>query len=658
MPENNTLPPADDKNSPSKRRSPARQIILWLFILVVIPSVLFMMNRNEPQRVKELATSEFEELLTQKRIVNLSLTERTGSAIVDITGDYWTNPETIGQESSKGKFSSSVIYTDRIDKLIQDCCPDRKIVTKNHIISNILYSILPLLLLVVITYFLFSRQIRSAGGAALQFGKSRARRLNPHEENITLKDVAGCDEAKEEMREIVDYLKSPSKFSRLGGRIPRGVLMIGQPGTGKTLLAKAIAGEANVPFFTISGSDFVEMFVGVGASRVRDMFADAKKNAPCLIFIDEIDAVGRSRFSGIGGGHDEREQTLNAMLVEMDGFTDNSGVIVLAATNRPDVLDPALLRPGRFDRQVVLDLPDMEGRFQILNVHAKKVKISPDVDLHVIARGTAGFSGADLANLLNEAAILATRRNLDAIGLPELEESRDKVMWGKERRSRKLTDKTRRLTAYHEAGHALLNIHLKHTEPLHKVTIIPRGMAMGATMFLPAHDTYNITYNQAIDNMAMGMGGRAAEKIVFEDVSSGASMDLRQATEMARRMICEWGMDPNIGPVSFSQRQPNPFLAGPHNTGVDCSEETEREIDLAIRTLTENAYKTAMDILTEHRDQLELLATTLLKNESMSAEQIYELLQMPMPKDDEEEEKQVASATPQEPPKTEPQDAV
>jgi len=450
--------------------------------------------------------------------------------------------------------------------------------------------------------------------------------MNDDENQIRLKDVAGIDEAKEEMQEIVDYLKDPKKFQRLGGRIPHGVLMVGPPGTGKTLLAKAIAGEAEVPFFSISGSDFVEMFVGVGASRVRDMFAEGKKNAPCLIFIDEIDAVGRSRFSGIGGGHDEREQTLNAMLVEMDGFEANSGVIVLAATNRPDVLDPALLRPGRFDRQITIDLPDMQGRCDILKVHAAKYKLSPDVDLMQIARGTPGFSGADLANLLNESAILATRLEKESIGLPELEESRDKVRWGKERRSRKLTDEQRRLTAYHEAGHTLVNIFCKHAEPLHKVSIVPRGMAMGATMFLPEQDRYNITENEALDMMAMGMGGRCAEKIIFNELSSGATMDIRQATSIAHKMVCEWGMSPKMGPLNYQGREDHIYLGRDLTRSEGMSPDTSREIEMEIRRLVDGAEARADAILTEHKEMLEKLAQELLVRETMNASDVYELL--------------------------------
>ena len=448
---------------------------------------------------------------------------------------------------------------------------------------------------------------------------------------VTLADVAGCDEAKEDMQEIVDYLKNPARFSRLGGTIPRGVLLAGPPGTGKTLLAKAIAGEAKVPFFSISGSDFVEMFVGVGASRVRDMFEEGKQNAPCLIFIDEIDAVGRSRFSGIGGGHDEREQTLNALLVEMDGFAANQGVIVIAATNRPDVLDPALLRPGRFDRQITVDLPDLRGRTAILKIHAAKTKLAEDVDLRIISRGTPGFSGADLANLINEAALLATRRNLDAVGMPELEESRDKVRWGKERRSMKLDEAERRNTAYHEAGHALTGMLCKHCTPLHKITIIPRGAALGATMSLPEKDEVSKSRTELLDMLAMIFGGRVAEEVTFNEISTGAAMDIKQATDIAKKMVCQWGMSDSLDTVNYAGREEHIFVGRDITRSDDFSEATAREIDLEIRRIIDEAKKRAETLLRENQDKLNLLAETLLVRETMNAPEVYELLGMEMP---------------------------
>ncbi|MCL4107895.1 UNVERIFIED_CONTAM: hypothetical protein GTU68_001212 [Idotea baltica] len=429
---------------------------------------------------------------------------------------------------------------------------------------------------------------------------------------ITFKDVAGVEEAKEEVWEIVEFLKDPKKFQRLGGHIPKGVLMVGSPGTGKTLLARAIAGEADVPFFSISGSDFVEMFVGVGASRVRDMFEQGKKNAPCLIFIDEIDAVGRHRGHGMGGGHDEREQTLNALLVEMDGFEAQEGVIIIAATNRPDVLDPALLRPGRFDRQVTVNLPDVNGREQILKVHAKKVKVADGVDLGVIARGTPGFSGAELANLINEAALLAARKGMKAITLPEFEEARDKVRWGKERRSMAISEKEKENTAYHEAGHAILLCLLENTEPLHKVTIIPRGPSLGSTMWLPEEDKLTNRVNELLDQLVVIMGGRVAEEVVFGNVTNGASGDIKQATSIARKMVCEWGMSEELGMVEY---------------GRGYSEETAQKIDTEVKRLIDTAYQTATDLILENRDKLNTIAKGLLEFETLDGVHIDEIME-------------------------------
>ena len=474
--------------------------------------------------------------------------------------------------------------------------------------------------------------MRGSGGGAMQFGKSRARMILPDDIKTRFDDVAGCEEAKAETKEIVDYLRDPLKYKLLGGRIPKGALLTGPPGTGKTLMAKAVAGEANVPFFSISGSDFIEMFVGVGASRVRDMFDQARKNAPSVIFIDEIDAVGRSRFSGIGGGHDEREQTLNAMLVEMDGLESlNGAVIVLAATNRVDVLDPALLRPGRFDRQIVIDLPDISGRRKILDVHAKNVKLASDVDLDSLARSTPGFSGADLANLMNEAALLAARYNHTAATQADLEDARDKVCFGAERRSRVIPDHERKLTAYHEAGHALVNIHCKHGTPLHKVTIIPRGQALGLTMMMDHVDRYSRTKNEMLDTIAMSLGGRVAEEIVLDDISSGASQDIAHATNIAHAMVCSFGMSDKLGPVKYGERSEHIYVGRDITRNDSCSEETLREIDLEVKNIVSAQKDRATAILTEHRDQLEKLATALLEKETMDAKQVYALLDIPMP---------------------------
>lgn len=493
--------------------------------------------------------------------------------------------------------------------------------------TGLIVTFLPLILLLGLVYFFFRQQIKMAGRGAMSFGKSRAKMLTMDKNKITFKQVAGVDEAKEEVSELVEFLKDPKKFQKLGGHIPKGVLMVGSPGTGKTLLAKAIAGEADVPFFSISGSDFVEMFVGVGASRVRDMFEQGKKNAPCLIFIDEIDAVGRHRGHGMGGGHDEREQTLNALLVEMDGFDTTEGVIIIAATNRPDVLDPALLRPGRFDRQVTVPLPDVKGREAILKVHAKKVKMAADVDLNVIARGTPGYSGAELANVINEAALMAARRAAKAITTRDLEEARDKVRWGKERRSMAISEKEKETTAVHEAGHAILLEMLEHTEPLHKVTIIPRGPSLGSTMWLPEEDKYNTRKNELLDELVVIMGGRVAEEIMFGDVTSGASGDIRQATRIARKMVCEWGMSENLGMVEYGDNNEHVFLARDVSSGRGFSEDTARKIDAEIKNLIDNSYQRARDLLNKYRTEMDVLAKALLEYETLDGANVREIMQ-------------------------------
>jgi cell division protease FtsH len=476
-------------------------------------------------------------------------------------------------------------------------------------------------------YFLFRHQIKAAGKGAMSFGKSKAKLMTMDKGKVTFKDVAGVEEAKEEVWEIVEYLRDPKKFQRLGGRIPKGVLMVGSPGTGKTLLARAIAGEADVPFFSISGSDFVEMFVGVGASRVRDMFEQGKKHAPCLIFIDEIDAVGRHRGHGLGGGHDEREQTLNALLVEMDGFDTQEGVIIIAATNRPDVLDPALLRPGRFDREITVGLPDVNGREEILKVHSKKVKLAEGVDLGVVARGTPGYSGAELANVINEAALLAARKGLKAITLSELEEARDKVRWGKERRSLAISEKDKEKTAYHEAGHAILLVLLENTDPLHKVTIIPRGPSLGSTMWLPIADKYTQRKSELLDQLAVIMGGRVAEEVVFGDVASGASGDIKQATAIARKMVCEWGMSEELGMVEYGDHQEHVFLGRDMGSPRNYSEATAQKIDGEVKRLIDNAYAIATKLILEHRAKLDSIASALLEYETLDAKHIHEIME-------------------------------
>ncbi len=494
----------------------------------------------------------------------------------------------------------------------------------------ILLNALPLLLLAGFVFFLM-RQMQAGGNKALSFGKSRARLLSAQQKKATFKDVAGSDEAKEELQEIIDFLKDPQKFQKLGGRIPKGVLLVGPPGTGKTLLARAIAGEANVPFFSISGSDFVEMFVGVGASRVRDLFEQGKKNAPCIIFIDEIDAVGRHRGAGLGGGHDEREQTLNALLVEMDGFETNEGVILIAATNRPDVLDPALLRPGRFDRRVVVARPDVKGREEILRVHTRKVPISDDVDLSIIARGTPGFSGADLANLVNEAALWAARQNRKFVMMADFEMAKDKVLMGVERKSMILSDEEKKNTAYHEAGHALVAAMTPGADPVHKVTIIPRGMALGLTMQLPEADKHTYTKEYLEGMLAVLMGGRTAEEIFLGHITTGAGNDIERATEIARNMVCEWGMS-NMGPLAYGKKEEAIFLGREIAQHRDFSEDTAVQIDKEVKRIVNEAYENAHALLSNHRDTLEHVALALLEREVLDAIEVKLLMEgKPLP---------------------------
>ncbi len=487
----------------------------------------------------------------------------------------------------------------------------------------LLYQALPFVLMIGLAIFVMRQMQKNAGGGAMGFGKSRAKMLTAKEGKVTFDDVAGIDEAREELQEIVDFLKDPTKFARLGGKIPKGALLVGSPGTGKTLLARAIAGEAGVPFFTISGSDFVEMFVGVGASRVRDMFTEAKKNAPCIVFIDEIDAVGRHRGAGLGNGNDEREQTLNQLLVEMDGFEANEGIIIVAATNRPDVLDPALLRPGRFDRQVVVSRPDIEGREKILEVHTKKLPLAPDVDLRTIARGTPGFSGADLANLANEAALLAARKGKRLVAMLEFEEAKDKVMMGAERRSMVMTEDEKKATAYHEAGHALVSLHVPHCDPLHKVTIIPRGRALGVTWNLPERDRFSMNMKQMKARLALAFGGRIAEQLIYgnDELNTGASNDIQQATDMARSMVMEYGMSEKLGWLRYRDNQDEVFLGHSVARSQNVSEETSRLIDQEIRRLVEEGEATARTVLTDNLDQLHKLAEALLEYETLSGEE-------------------------------------
>lgn len=492
--------------------------------------------------------------------------------------------------------------------------------------TSILISLLPVILIVGVLYFLFTRQIKMAGKGAMSFGKSRAKMLTRDKDRVLFKDVAGCDEAKEEVSEVIDFLKDPKKFQKIGGRVPKGILMVGPPGTGKTLLAKAVAGEADVPFFSISGSDFVEMFVGVGAARVRDMFEQGRKNAPCIIFVDEIDAVGRQRGAGLGGGNDEREQTLNSLLVEMDGFDGHEGVIIIAATNRPDVLDNALLRPGRFDRQVMIDLPDLKGREEVLKVHVKKIKTARDIDLAAIARSTPGFSGADLANLLNESALIAARYNKTEVAMADVEEARDKISFGRERR-RLMDEEDKRMTAFHEAGHALVQAVINDKKMrLHKVTIIPRGNALGMTMFTPTKDILGYSKKELLNSICMAMGGRIGEEVETGDFSNGAAGDIKQATRIARHMVCDWGMS-DLGPVALGENQQQIFLAKEITRSQNYSEETARKIDGAITEIIKEQYERAQEIILAHREALDKISAALLEYETIEGKHVYEILE-------------------------------
>ena len=605
-------------------RFPMRVILIWVVVLIMVP-LFWKLRQSQQDSVEDLTYGQLEQKVEDGVVKKATVVAGVGS--LDTIKGVYEVPAKNGVETKSVGFAAKVKYSDDIRKFFKAHNISLEYTEANQWWMALITSgLLPVILIFAVIYFVFIRQIKLAGKGAMSFGKSRARMLNRDKNKVTFKEVAGMAEAKEEVEEIIQFLKDPKKFQRLGGRIPKGVLMVGPPGTGKTLLAKAIAGEADVPFFSISGSDFVEMFVGVGASRVRDMFEQGKKNAPCLIFIDEIDAVGRSRFSGIGGGHDEREQTLNALLVEMDGFDTQEGVIIIAATNRPDVLDSALLRPGRFDRQIVIDMPDLVGREEILKVHARAVKLSKDVDFTVIARGTPGFSGADLANLINEAALLAARNDKKGVGMEELEEARDKVRWGRERRSRVMDEKDKKVTAYHEAGHALVMFKLDFTEPLHKVTIIPRGMYLGATFSLPVKDKYHESKKQLLDEVAGIMGGRIAEELAFGDSTSGASGDIKQATHIARKMVTEWGMSEKIGMVNVSEHEEHMFLGRDLFKGREVSEQTARDIDGEVRRIIDEAYSRAKEILVTNKDKLIALAEALLEYETLDAAEITEII--------------------------------
>ena len=616
-----------------------QKLAIWVAILVLLAALFNLFNNPaQSQRGKEITYSEFLNAVDEGKVAEVTLagsriqgTMRDGAAAFST---YAPQDPTLVERLQKKDINFRARPSD-------EDVPS---------IMSMLLSWFPMLLLIAVWIF-FMRQMQSGSGRAMGFGKSKAKLLTERQGRVTFDDVAGVDEAKDELQEIVEFLRDPQKFQRLGGRIPRGALLVGPPGTGKTLLARAIAGEANVPFFTISGSDFVEMFVGVGASRVRDMFEQAKKNAPCIIFIDEIDAVGRHRGAGLGGGNDEREQTLNQLLVEMDGFESNEGVILIAATNRPDVLDPALLRPGRFDRQITVPNPDIAGREKILRVHMRKVPVAPDVDPKVIARGTPGFSGADLANLVNEAALLAARRNRRLVTQSEFEDAKDKVMMGAERRSMVMTEEEKLATAYHEAGHALVSIKVPGGDPLHKVTIIPRGRALGITMNLPERDKLSYSKQWCEARIAMSFGGRIAEQLIYgkEHLNTGASSDITQATQLARSMVTEWGMSEKLGPLRYNENQQEVFLGHAITQRQNMSEDTAKLIDQEVRRIVTEGEAKAREVLTAHRTELEAITQGLMEFETLTGEEVKALMRgekiMRTP-DDEGSVETVSSAVP------------
>ncbi|OWK31377.1 ATP-dependent zinc metalloprotease FtsH [Sphingomonas dokdonensis] len=613
MNENDKQPGDNGGNGPNPWM---KSLLIWVGILLSLAIVVTMFDgRSGTATGNAIAYSAFLDKVDEGTVKDVTISREQITGTLSSGEKFRTDPVSDPQ------------LTDRLRKAGVEISGKRD--EGPSIWQYMLVQALPFLLFLGIAFFVV-RQMQKGGGAggAMGFGKSRAKMLTQKEGKVTFADVAGIDEAREELEEVVEFLKDPSKFARLGGKIPKGALLVGSPGTGKTLLARAIAGEAGVPFFTISGSDFVEMFVGVGASRVRDMFEQAKKSAPCIVFIDEIDAVGRHRGAGLGNGNDEREQTLNQLLVEMDGFEANEGIIIVAATNRPDVLDPALLRPGRFDRQVVVPRPDIEGRIKILEVHMKKVPLAPDVDARVIARGTPGFSGADLANLVNEAALTAARKSKRLVAMQEFEEAKDKVMMGAERRSMVMTDDEKRMTAYHEAGHAIVALHEPASDPIHKATIIPRGRALGMVMRLPERDSYSYHRDKMYANLAVAMGGRVAEEIIFgyDKVSSGASGDIQYATGLARDMVTKWGMSDKVGPVDYAQPEGESFLGYSSSQPTHMSNETAQLIDHEIKTIVEGGLTRAKTVLTDHSDQLHLLAEALLEYETLSGDEIKKLI--------------------------------
>jgi cell division protease FtsH len=610
-----------------------KSMALWVVVLIAILLVVTMFRQNQAAPA-EISFSNFQQKLDGGEIQKVTIESSHISGELKSGGEFATYAPAVTEGLLEELKSKNVEVTAR---------PARE----SSFWQTLLISWLPMLLFIGIWIF-FIRQMQAGGGKAMSFGKARARLLTENQQRITFEDVAGVEESKAELEEIIAFLREPKRFTRLGGRIPKGVLLVGPPGTGKTLLARAVAGEAGVPFYSIAGSDFVEMFVGVGASRVRDLFLQGKKNAPCIIFIDEIDAVGRHRGAGLGGGHDEREQTLNQLLVEMDGFESNEGVILIAATNRPDVLDPALLRPGRFDRRVVVPRPDLRGRLAILKVHTRRVPLDDDVELEVIARGTPGFSGADIQNLVNEAALLAARREGQKVAMLDFEQAKDKVLLGAERKSMIMSDEDKRTTAYHEAGHALVAMLSPHSDPVHKVTIIPRGMALGLTQTLPTEDRYNLTKDQILSMIRHAMGGRAAEELVFHHLSTGASNDLKQATDLARRMVCKYGMSDRLGPVAFGDDDADVFLGRDFMTRKDYSEKKSEEIDEEVSKILIDLYNEARQDLIDNRSTLDRIALALLERETLDTADLKLLLDgqtlppLPLP---------VESPLPVEPPK-------
>jgi len=600
-----------------KNFKPSNRLALIAIIGLIALFLMFMFNKPK-ESYQEIDYSYFIQMVKDGRIQKLRIVEN------DVYG-YIS-----GGENPLISFHTIIPYEDPnlIPTLLENNIEFKGSTKKNYPFLNAFISIIPWILILGVFWFIMLRQIQGTSSKALSFGKSRARLQPDSARKVTFKDVAGVEEAKEELSEVIDYLKDPGKYRRIGAKIPKGLLLIGPPGTGKTLLAKAIAGEAGVPFFSMSGSDFVEMFVGVGASRVRDLFDQGKKHAPCIIFIDELDAVGRVRGAGYGGGHDEREQTLNQLLVEMDGFEENEGIIVVAATNRPDVLDPALLRPGRFDRQVVVDIPDVRGRESILKVHVQKIPIAKSVNLKVIARGTPGFSGADLANLVNEAALLAARRNKRKVGMDEFEFAKDKVLMGPERRSIVISEEEKQVTAYHEAGHAILGMVLPNADPVHKMTIIPRGLSLGLTQSLPESEKHNLTRDYILDQVTLLMGGRVAEELQFGKggITTGAHNDIERATSTARKMVCEWGMSEKLGPLQYGQKEEPIFIGKEIARHKDYSEKTSQMIDEEIRSIVDDAYKKAWEELTKHKDSLDKLAKRLLEKEVLDRKEIEEIV--------------------------------